>query len=174
MKFDGFAVWGWDAEFREALAAHRPDVSYDGVVADRIRLAIVRQFVEFICEVIDREFRIGAIVTVESVGPNGIVGVFDLGKYKQTELARVDNRIFGLCNGAVPDICKEGAPILDRLLTCAEIVLSPDRVYAGSLGELKDECIARLRNDGSISDHVEGASPDGTDVLSFGPQRAGR
>ena len=78
MKFDGFAVWGWDAEFREALAAHRPDVSYDGVVADRIRLAIVRQFVEFICEVIDREFRIGAIVTVESVGPNGIANTSKL------------------------------------------------------------------------------------------------
>jgi hypothetical protein len=163
MKFDGFAAWRWDTEFREALATHRPDVSYDGVVADRIRLSIVRQFVEFVCEVIDQEFRIGALVRVETVGPNGIVGVFDLGKYMQTEMAKVDKRIFDLCNGAVPDLCKEGAPILDRLLTCAEIVLSPDRVYAGSLGELKDECIARLRNDGSISAHVQAANLDGTD-----------
>jgi hypothetical protein len=34
----------------------------------------------------------------------------------------------------VPDVRNEETPILDRLLTCAEIVLAPDRVEAGSLG----------------------------------------
>jgi hypothetical protein len=163
MKFDGFAAWGWDTEFREALAAHRPDVSYDGKVADRIRLAIVRQFIEFICEVINQEFRLGVMVQVESVGPSGIVGVADLGEDRRAAIAKVEKRAFA-GNRTVPDICKEGAPILDRLLTCTEIVFSPDRLEAGSLGELKDECIARIRNDGSISAHVETANPDGTNA----------
>jgi hypothetical protein len=34
----------------------------------------------------------------------------------------------------VPDVGNEETPILDRLLTCAEIVLAPDRVETSSLG----------------------------------------
>jgi hypothetical protein len=162
MKFDGFSAWGWDTEFREALAAHRPDASYDGTVADQMRLDIVRQFVEFICEVINQEFRLGLMVEVESAGPNYIVGFADFGEDRRAAITKVEDRAFA-GNRTVPDICKDGAPILDRLLTCTEIVLSPGRLHV-SLGEFKDECIARTRNDGSISSSIRAANPDGTNA----------
>jgi hypothetical protein len=102
------------------------------------------------------------MVKVESVGPSGIVGVADFGEDRRAAIAKVEKRAFA-GNRTVPDICKDGAPILDRLLTCTEIVLSPSRLPF-SLGELKGECIARIRNDGSISAHVQTANPDGTNA----------
>jgi hypothetical protein len=51
--------------------------------------------------------------------------------------------------------------VLDRLLACTEIVRSPDRSDS-ELGDLKRECVARFRNDGTISAAIKYAEPDGS------------
>jgi hypothetical protein len=46
LKFEGFDAWGWESEFRETLAAERPDA--DRPIVDRMRLDLLRSFVDFV------------------------------------------------------------------------------------------------------------------------------
>jgi hypothetical protein len=118
-----------------------------------------RSFVDFVREVVNQEFRLGLLVRVERVTAKQIVGSADFGNNRQPALAKVEEGIF-LSRGRLPKPCRTG-PILDRLLACTEIVRAPDR-FDSELGELKRECVARFRNDGTISDAVKSAEPDGT------------
>jgi hypothetical protein len=160
MKFRGFAAWKWEDDFRAAVSAFRPDA--DDAVLRRIRISIVRDFVEFVLEVVNEELRLGLLVDVEGVDEEGIVGTVDFEDRKR-DLAAVERRIAEW--GPVPRPCKSG-PILDRLLACAEFVMAPDRI---EFGALKRECIARFRNDGSLSLAVKSADPDGSRSDPFTP-----
>jgi hypothetical protein len=157
LKFEGFDAWGWKTEFQQTLAAERPDAVR--AIVDRMRLDLLRSFVDFVREVVDQEFRLGLLVRVERVTAKQIVGSADFGNDRRGALARVEERIF-LSRGRLPKPCRKG-PVLDRLLACTEIVRS-DRLDS-ELGDLKRECVARFRNDGTISNAIKFAEPDGAD-----------
>lgn len=159
LKFDGFDAWGWEAEFQRTLAVEKPDA--DGPVVARMRLDLLRSFVDFVREVVDMEFRLGLLVRVERVTPKRIIGSADFGNDRQGVLAGVEDSIFW-SRRRLPRPCKTG-PVLDRLLACTEIVRSPDRLDS-ELGDLKRECVARFRNDGTISDAIKHAEPDGANA----------
>ena len=55
------------------------------------------------------------------------------------------------------------------MLACAEFVMAPDRL---EFGGLKRECLARFRNDGSITAAVRSAEPDGSRSDPFVPAPA--
>ncbi|UEM13225.1 hypothetical protein J4G43_002400 [Bradyrhizobium barranii subsp. barranii] len=160
MKFRGFAGWKWEDDFRAAISAFRPDA--DEEVLRRIRVSILRDFVDFVLEVVNQELRLGLQVVVEGVGEEGIVGTMDF-EDRRRDLAAVERRIAKW--GPVPRPCRSG-PIMDRLLACTELVMSPYRL---EFGELKGECIARFRNDGSLSLAVQSADPDGSRRDPFSP-----
>lgn len=160
MSFQGFAAWKWEDEFRAAISSHRPDA--DDAVVERMKLSIVDDFVELVMEVVGPELGLSILVDVEGFGDKSVVGTIDFEDRKE-DLANVVRRIAEW--GPVPRACKSG-PILDRLLACAEFMMAPDRL---EFGELKRECIARFRNDGSLKLAVQSAEPDGSRSDPFAP-----
>ncbi len=165
LNFDGFENWGWEAEFQSALTAHRPDAMSDDVVVGKMRLGILREYADFVREVASQEFRLGLLVEVESLTQNGVVGRVDFANDRRTALAGVERRVLQ-ARGELPDACKDGEPILDRLLSCAEIVFAPDRLDS-SLGEFKRECLTRFKNDRCISGYIETANPGGMSIYDL-------
>jgi len=156
LSFDGFDAWGWETEFQRTLAAERPDA--DQAITDRMRLDILLSFVDFVREVVSQEFELGLLARVEGLSAVGVVGSVDFAEDRRTALARVEGLIFQ-SRGHLPEACRTG-PVLDRLLVCTEILRAPDS-FDSELGALKRECIARFRNDGTISAAVKTADPDG-------------
>ncbi|WP_461327737.1 hypothetical protein [Bradyrhizobium huanghuaihaiense] len=154
MKFESFDAWDWEGEFQEALKTHKPHA--DDVAIGRMRLEILSQFVDFIREIVSREFRLGLLAKVERLTPQGIVGRVDFANDRRAALRDIRERIERW--GPLPAECGAG-PILDRLLYCAEVIISPYRL---GLGELMEECLAKFRRDGSIAGAVEIARPDGS------------
>lgn len=136
MKFRGFAGWKWEDDFRAAISAFRPDA--DEEVLRRIRVSILRDFVDFVLEVVNQELRLGLQVVVEGVGEEGIVGTMDF-EDRRRDLAAVERRIAKW--GPVPRPCRSG-PIMDRLLACTELVMSPYRLEFGELRPLPERRLA--------------------------------
>lgn len=160
MKFQGFAGWKWEDDFRAAISAFRPDA--DDAAVERMKISVVADFVECVLEVIGPELCLSLFVDVEGFGDEVIVGTIDFEDRKE-DLAAVERRIAEW--GPVPRPCKSG-PILDRLLASAEFVMAPDRL---EFGGLKQECITRFRNDGSLKLAVQSAEPDGSRSDPFAP-----
>jgi hypothetical protein len=159
LKFEGFVAWNWEAEFQQALKRHKPGAN-DAAIG-RMRLEIVTQYVEFIREIVSEEFRLGLLVDVEGLTAEGIVGRVDFKDDRRAALAEVEEAVGAW--GRSPKACRTG-PILDRLLSCTEVVRAPDRL---KLGAFKRECLARFRRDGAISLAVEDAHADGSYDGSF-------
>jgi hypothetical protein len=68
--------------------------------------------------------------------------------------------------GSKPCIkCHITWPILDRLLSCTEIVRNPYQVF-DELDELKRECTVRFRTGGWLAN--SGGRADSADSFSFG------
>lgn len=153
LKFESFDAWDWEGEFQEALKTYKPHA--DDAAIGRMRLEILTQFVDFVREIVSREFRLGLLVDVEGVAPRGIVGCVDFANDRRAALREMRERIDRW--GPLPAQCGAG-PILDRLLYCAEMVISPYRLNPG---ELMEECLSKFKRDGSIAGAVQVARPDG-------------
>lgn len=131
---------------------------------DKLRLAIAREFVEFVREHVSEEFGLGIFVDVEQVTATGIIGLIDFPKDRVATLASVEKRV-RQARGTVPPSCGEGRPILDRLMSCMEIVRAPDRLDA-SLGDFKRECIVSFSTSGWLENC--GGSEEAADGFYFG------
>jgi hypothetical protein len=108
---------------------------------DQLRLAIAREFVEFIREFVSEEFGLGIFVEIHEVSADGIIGLIDFPKDRQAALAKVERRVRQAC-GQLPGPCRAGRPILDQLLSSMEIVRAPDH-SGDALDALKRECASR-------------------------------
>ena len=138
-----------EIEYRRIIEEGGSRSSPAGKTVDQLRLAIAREFVEFIREVVSEEFGLGIFVEVHDVRSDGIIGLVDFPTDRQAALAKVERRVRQAC-GKVPGPCRAGRPILDRLLSCTEIVRAPD--HAGdALDALKRECTVRFRTDGWLA-----------------------
>lgn len=131
---------------------------------DRLRLAIAREFVEFVREHVSEEFGLGIFVEVERVDADGMIGTIDFREDRASALASVEKRV-RQARGTLPASCGEGRPILDRLLNCMEIVRAPDRLD-GSLGELKRECVVSFSTGGWLAN--SGGRDEAADGFFFG------
>jgi hypothetical protein len=131
---------------------------------DQLRLAIAREFVEFIREFVSEEFGLGIFVEVHHVSADGMIGLVDFPADRQSALAKVEKRVRQAC-GKVPEPCRAGRPILDRLLSCMEIVRAPDHAD-DALDALKRECTVRFSTDGSLAN--SGARADTAEGYFFG------
>jgi len=131
---------------------------------DGLRLAIAREFVEFVRELVSEEFELGIFVDVERVTAAGIIGSIDFPADRAATLASVERRVLR-ARGAVPPCCGEGRPVLDRLLSCMEIVRAPDRSEE-ALGDFKRECVMSFSTGGWLEN--SGGRGEPADGFFFG------
>ena len=103
-----------EIEYRRIAKESASRSSTAGMTDDRIRLAIAREFVEFIRELVSEEFGLGIFIEVQDVHADGIIGLVDFPTDRQAALAKVERHVRQAC-GKVPGPCRAGQPILDQL-----------------------------------------------------------
>jgi hypothetical protein len=166
LTFEGFEAWNWETEFRQALNTHRPGAN-DAAVG-RMRLRILREFVDFVREIVSLEFGLGLRVSVDGLTAEGIVGRVDFAAGRRAAITGIEGSIPAWRHGPT---AHRTMPILDQLLLCVETARAPDRLDS-ELGGLKRECLAHFRRDGSISRAVDGADDGPSEPAPVPPLRA--
>jgi hypothetical protein len=153
-----------EIEYRRIAEEGETRSSAVGKTDDQLRLAIAREFVEFIREFVSEEFGLGIYVEVHDVCADGIIGLVDFSTDRRAALAEVERRVRQAC-GKLPVPCLAGRPILDRLISCMEIMRAPDHAD-DALDALKQECTIRFRTDGWLAN--SGGREDTADGYFFG------